>query len=1233
MAWCALAATAAVPGSGKAPGAGAKGGVPKAATTPVAAPGAAGEPSPSPEALEFFEKEVRPVLAENCYLCHGATLQQGGLRLDSRAELLKKLKSGAPAVVAGRPEESSLIRAIRHDGKIKMPPQGKLPERAVAALTRWVRMGAPWPEVRGRAGYPRAGGGGGGRGELSIDNSQLTIVNSGRNGHWAFRPVRTPAVPAVKNREWVKTPVDAFVLAKLEAQGMAPNPPADRRTLIRRAYLDLTGLPPTAAEVEAFVADRSPNAWEKVVDRLLTSPHYGERWGRHWLDVARFGETKGFLAGGQERRFPYAYTYRDYVVRAFNEDKPYDRFLLEQIAADQLDLGEDRGALAALGFLTVGKRFQGRMDDIIDDRIDVVTRGTQALTVTCARCHDHKYDPIPTADYYSLYGVFASSVEPKELPVIAPPERGATYLAFEKQYRALQKDVDDFLAAKHAEYMGKIRESMPAYFLAAHTAVAKGTALPALARQRDLSVPVLTRWRGHLLETRRSFDAVMAPWHAFAALPDAEFARKAPELAARFAANADPARRINPLVAAAFAGAPPASLQELADRYGRVLKTIDARWKALQAQSKSGDAPQELPEPEAEQLRQLLYSEESPLHIPLAAFERMLERDDRNRLRALRNKVERFAINSPDAPPRAMVLEDAPEPVTPRIFVRGNPASRGEEVPRQYLALLCGADRQPFRKGSGRLELAQAIASPENPLTARVMVNRVWGWHFGQALVRTPSDFGLRSAPPSHPELLDYLASVFSGTGTVTGTQGSKGAGSKGEGALVDQNEYGLAERRGARVKGAGALQTSRTVATSGSRGSSYAIRNTQYASAPSPQPPAPGPAEGLGWSIKRLHKLLMLSSTYQMSSAENPKQSAVDPENVLLWRMNRRRLDFEAMRDSLLAVSGKLDRTLGGTSVDLEKSSASTRRTLYSFIDRDNLPNLFRTFDFSNPDLHSPQRHTTTVPQQALFLMNSPFVLEQASHLARRPEVAGAKSPEERVRQLHRLVYGREASAEEVALGVQFTAEEPKPAAAAEAPTLWRYGYGEVDESAGRTRTFTPLAHWSGEQWQAGPEFPDPKLGFIRVTSVGVAPGRDAAHATIRRWTAPVDGTVSITGTLFHRSPKGDGVRARIVSSRAGVLGTWIVHNGREDVSVRSVAVRKGDTLDFVVDCRANGNSDFANWTPEIRLAGGTGPAREWSSAAGFRSPAGGTTAIAADAWTAYAQVLLLSNEFNFVD
>ncbi len=892
----------------------------------VAASARGDEPAPpaSAEAAAFFEAKVRPVLVEHCWKCHGAGKQSSGLRLDSRASALEGGENG-PAVVPGEPDKSPLVLAVRHQGGLKaMPPKGgKLPDEAADALARWVEMGAPWPA-----------------GAVPTDSARADAAR----GHWAYQVPRDPAPPVVEHSERVATPVDAFILAKLEAKRLAPSPPADKRTLIRRASFDLAGLPPTPAEVDAFLGDETPGAFAKVVDRLLASPRYGERWGRHWLDVARYADTKGYVFTA-ERRYPYSYTYRDYVVRAFNDDLPYDRFVVEQIAADRLKLGDDARPLAALGFLTVGRRFLNNNDDIIDDRIDVVTRGLLGMSVTCARCHDHKFDPIPTEDYYSLHGVFASSVEPAELPVLPSTIPEKEKADFDRQRRGRLDNAARHEADARARIENELRDHLAAFTEAAFALDfdPKGPQLDATARLHKVSPErlrfVARRLGAILAKSGKEPDPVLGPWRSFAALPAVGFEPKAAELVATWVAGPDPARPVVPMVLEAFADQPPKSLAEVARRYGELFE------QAIRS-----------PDPGFAAIRARVVADGGPLVVPPDALARVLNRAERAELDKLRKKVAELDVTHPGSPARAMVLNDAPNPTNPHVYLRGNPGRPGKEVPRRFLRVLSGGDARPFPDGSGRLDLARAIASPDNPLTARVMVNRIWHHHFGVGLVSTPSDFGARGEPPSHPELLDFLARRF---------------------------------------------------------------------------------VEG-GWSVKAIHRLILLSSTYQQTSDHRGDGSDADPQNQLLWRQNRRRLDFEAMRDATLAVAGRLDPRMGGRPVDLFAAKAlSTRRTIYGLVDRYDLDPTYRTFDFPSPDASAPQRPSTTVPQQALFLLNSPFLLDQARHLAGRADFPPPSDLGARVDRLHRDLFGRPAQAHEVDLARRFLEARP-PAEDPDAATPW---------------------------------------------------------------------------------------------------------------------------------------------------------------------------------------------------
>src|SRR6185437_15972788 len=437
------------------------------------------------EGLDFFESNVRPLLVEHCQKCHGPKKQEAGLRLDTRQAALEGGDSG-PALAPGKPDESLLIAAVRYVGEVQMPPSGKLKDRQIAALAEWVRLGAPWP-----ASPPPA-------------HENLAEVQ-GR--HWAFQPISRPAPPTVQNVAWEQTPIDRFVLAKLEAAGLAPSPPADRRTLIRRATIDVTGLPPTPEEVEAFVNDPAADAYARLINRLLDSPHYGEQWARHWLDVARYSDTKGYVYAREQRFWVHAPAYRDWVVQAFNRDLPYDQFLLLQIAADQA-APDDAGATEAMGFLTLGRRFLGVTHDIIDDRIDVVTRGTMGLTVACARCHDHKYDPIPTSDYYSLYGVFLNSTE-RLAPAAEPAARGEAYAAFENELNKRQQKLRGAMLAKRNDAAERVRQRVTDY-LVAQTELAKypEEGFDQILTPSDIIPTFVRRWEAWLALADREADPV-----------------------------------------------------------------------------------------------------------------------------------------------------------------------------------------------------------------------------------------------------------------------------------------------------------------------------------------------------------------------------------------------------------------------------------------------------------------------------------------------------------------------------------------------------------------------------------------------------------------------------------------------------------------------------------------------------------------------------------------------------
>ncbi|WP_165250986.1 PSD1 and planctomycete cytochrome C domain-containing protein [Paludisphaera soli] len=1078
--------------------------------------------------VEAFEKEVRPLLVEKCQSCHGPDKQKGGLRVDSRATLLEGGDTG-PAVVPGNPGESLLIEAVRREGGLEMPPDAPLAPEQSAALERWVAAGAAWPDD----------------GAPAVETRKDVWAR-----HWAFRPMARPEPPAPRDPSWVSTPVDAFVAAKHAEAGLSPSPEADRRTLIRRLSYDLTGLPPTPEEVAAFVADSDPTAYEKLVDRLLASKRYGEQWARHWLDVARYADTKGYVYGREERFFVHAPAYRDWVVKAFNDDLPYDRFLLDQIAADQAE-PENPSALAALGFVTLGRRFLGVSHDIIDDRIDVVTRGTMGLTVGCARCHDHKYDPIPTADYYALYGVFMNCTE-RLTPLGEPSGSEAERSAFEAELKKRVDALEAGVASARAEASRRIRSRIADY-LAAQLDLSKVPAdgFDVILYPSDIVPASVRRWQAYLAAAAQADDPIFRPWRRLAALPEADFA------AGAAAALAEPdgpgATPVNPRVASAFA-TPPAAMAEVVGRYARLFAEVDKEWEEA---LKADPAATALADPDAEALRRVLYEpDRSPCWIPdepIVTIEAFLDNNEDVKLWNLQGEVDRWLMQSPAAPAYASALADRAEIREPRVFKRGNAANPGDLVPRRFLQVVAGPDAPAFERGSGRLELARAIIDPENPLTARVWVNRIWAYHFGAGLVRTPSDFGIRSEPPSHPELLDWLAR-----------------------RLIDG-----------------------------------------------------------GWSTKAIHRLILLSSTYrQRSNGGGPDDEAAalkDPENRLLWRANPHRLTFEEARDSALAATGELDARLGGRGTPLFGGAENRRRTLYGVVDRQFLPGVFRVFDFANPDLHIPSRSETTVPQQALFAMNHPFPAARARALAARlPEDDAAA-----IRDAFQAAFQRDPTADEADAAREFLADAaatPPPSPPAES-LAWSYGCTTVDPASGPSKDLRPMPFYDGKGWGGGPTWPDPTLGWARITAEGGHPGNDLARSIVRRWTSPIRGVVAVESTLEHVPAAGDGVRGWLVSNRRGVLKTDVVHAAKVDFHADAIEVEPGDAIDFVVDVREALNSDQHLWAPKIRPSRiDAGPAPSgglWDAARDFHGP----SAAGLTPREQLAQVLLMSNEFLFVD
>jgi hypothetical protein len=719
----------------------------------------------SAEAIEFFEKDVRPLLFDNCWKCHGDAKPKGRLRLTSRSGALEGGASG-PAAIPKKPADSTLLKAVRHQaGLEKMPPDGKLSDRQIAILERWIQLGLPWTAT-----------------------SATTKPAAKETSFWAFQPVKVKPPPLGKGGlgGWALTEVDRYILAAMETKGLKPAARAERATLLRRATFDLIGLPPTPAEIDAFVQDQSLEAFAKVIDRLLASPHYGERWGRHWLDVIRYADSSGRVA-----EFKEIWRYRDWVTKALNDDLPYTEFIRLQLAGDLLQPADpnrfNEDGLVATGMLAISQFDPGSMKpqlhaDSVDDMVDAVSRSFLGLTLACARCHDHKFDPLTMEDYYGLAGIFAN------------------------------------------------------------------------------------------IRTTSSL-------------------------------NMDPSRVIVPL-------ASPAEVQQ-AEKHRKQIAELEKQVQKIQQDEKSKT--------------KAVPPRDFKAEITVAT--KHLEEIRKQKLPVHAKAV--VVKEGGHADTLFKTFQDAP------IHLRGDPFKLGKVVPRGFPKILGGG--QPIRAGSGRLELAEWLTRSDHPLTARVMVNRIWQHHMGEGIVRTPNNFGQMGDRPTHPELLDYLADRF--------------------------------------------------------------VRS--------------------GWSIKAMHRLIMNSAVYQQSSPKRERGTVdADPDNRLWSRMNRRRLDAEAFRDSFLAVSGKLDRNIGGSGTE---DLMTTRRTHYYMTIRSaTKPNGFNVlFERPDPALISDKRSESTLATQALFLLNDPFVIAQAKALSQRldKETPAAKA-EDKISHVYRLVLGRLPTAPEIEVG-----------------------------------------------------------------------------------------------------------------------------------------------------------------------------------------------------------------------
>ncbi len=867
--------------------------------------------------LEHFEKHVRPLLAAKCQACHNAQLKSGNIDL-SGVEGFLAARDEAALISANDPESSRLLAIVGYEGRVKMPPGGKLPLGEIEVFRSWVRQGAPWPGAEHR--------------EAMIPKDEQGTFTEEQQSYWAFQPVADPQLPDVKNRAWAENPVDRFVLAKLEVHGLEPAGPADKLTWLRRATFDLTGLPPTPQEAEAFLADESPKAHERVVERLLSSPTYGERWGRHWLDVARYADSTG---NDEDHRYPYAWKYRDFVIDAFNDDLPYDQFVREQIAGDLLPTtepdGVNRRGIVATGFLALGPKAVAQQDkkrmlyDVYDEQVEVVSKAMLGMTVACARCHDHKFDPILTKDYYSLAGMFASTRNFRDPEshvsglLYKPLVPQAEYDRYESEQRVIknkQIELDNLADIEIEEYIDSIADRTADYLLGARECYEDGGEPSEIASKRKLDQALLEKWIEYLGPADGP-RVQLAKWDE------------------------------------AMASHRPAAAAAYQERFGKALKewhhTI-RRWRKSAIELlRNGSMP---PPPKPRFLAgrdrfffDVYHAKGAPLRFSGEERKRILKPETRNTLAKLHVELKELKANASAEPPMANAVEEG-RTLEQRVFVRGDYNSEGEPAPKVFPAIIAGFDQEPVKSGSGRLELANWIASPSNPLTARVMVNRIWQKHFGEGIVRTPSNFGKLGALPTHPELLDWLATRF-----------------------VED-----------------------------------------------------------GWSVKSMHRRIMLSNAYRMSSVATDTAAELDPSNQRLSHFNRRRLDIEEIRDGMLAVDRSIDLTMGGTlqsgfGTDRENSNdrlsidptSSTRRMVYLPLRRANLPTLLNLFDFGDAVTSLGRRPVTNVAPQALFMMNSDFVENRAGNLADQLLEASDWSESDRVRQAYLSILTREPDSAEL--------------------------------------------------------------------------------------------------------------------------------------------------------------------------------------------------------------------------
>ncbi len=1001
-----------------------------------------------------FETHVRPILKAHCFDCHGAEEELKG-KLDLRlVRLMVKGGESGTAIEPGKPAASLFLQRIKSG---EMPPgQVKVSAREVEVLEKWIAAGAKTA-----------------RAEPAEIGKGLGITDEERS-FWAFRPLARPALPIpdfksqIENQKSkIKNPIDRFIVAKLQERSLSFGPEADKTTLIKRAYFDLLGLPPSREEVEEFVGDNEPDAYERLIDRLLASPHYGERWGRHWLDAAGYADSDGYSNADVDR--PWAYKYRDWVIRALNDDKPIDEFIVEQLAGDEFLNGKfanlsptDIDRLTATGFLRMVSdgTGDGSVDQdlaknaVVAETLKMVSSSLLGLTVGCAQCHDHRYDPISQVDYYRLRAIFEPSLNWKRwqgrLKTLYTDADRAASAAIEAEVAKVAAEKN----SKQTEYMAKALELE----LAKHPEELRGKLRDAYNTPGDKRSPE----QQQLLKERPSVN--ISPGVLYQYLP-----KEADEL-----------------------------------------KAFDTRMGEMRA----------------------------------------------------KKLVEEFLF---------CLAEEDGEPPPTHLFHRGDHRQPKDVVKAAMLEIATPPGQLvefPINDGSinstgRRLAFAKHLVSGRDPLLPRALANRLWMHHFGRGIVGTPGDFGQLGERPTHPELLDWLAAeVFQASG----------------------GRQSLGELNG------NAATNSVSEPTGGLT------------------PPA---RLDINRGFKRLHRLLMTSATYRQSSARRPELDAVDPSNLLLGRMSVRRLEAEVMRDRVLAASGSLSNAMFGKPVAVVEDFVGqvivndmSRRSVYVQQKRSKPETLMRAFDAPVMECNCDKRPASTVATQSLMLMNSEFALKQAGSLAARVRQDAAAWPD-----VATLARRASEGSESLSTSDHSLARRAGELDLSQLPLrpsdLWQIGYGEFDDSTKRTKSFTKFAHWTSSQWQGGSVVPDPTIGYSFLNAAGGHTGNDQQHSPIRRWTAPLAGTVSITGSLHHPSENGDGVRSRVVSSRSGLAAEWIAEHKAVDANVAAIEVQAGDTLDFITDCRESVTSDSFAWSITIKLKAADGKEVAWAADKGFPGPA----------------------------